>query len=85
MKTVINLLIVGVLFVGANHIEHNYTMKDCEVVEATKTGALIVDGCGETWYVEDEGFAVGQMVDLRINDNGTPHSGDDEIRKVIIK
>ena len=85
MKTAINLLIVGILIVGGSHIEHNYTMKDCKVIEATETGALFEDGCGETWYVEDEGFAVGQLVDLRINDNGTPQIDDDEIRKVVIK
>ena len=77
------MLLVG-MFCGASYYEHNYTRQDCVVVEASPTGAIFEDRCGFTWYWEEEGFEVGDVVDLKMYDNcSSAYIDDDEIKKVI--
>lgn len=86
MTKVITIIMAIGLFAGATHYEHNYTLKDCRVTEATATGAMIVDSKGWGWYYEGEGFEVGQTVDLKMHDNFTNADNEDDIiKKVIIK
>ena len=61
---------------------HNYTMKNCVVTEATETGCLIVDENGEGWYLEGEGFEVGEIVELEMHDNFTEDIYDDVLENV---
>ena len=81
MKKVAVLLAIIVL---GGYIECNYTREDCVVVEASPTGAVFEDKCGFTWYWEEEGFEVGDVVDLKMYNNGTNNCiDDDEIKKVV--
>ena len=74
------MLLVG-MFCGASYYEHNYTRKDCVVVEASPTGAIFEDKCGFTWYVDCEGYEVGDKADLKMYNNCTNNCiDDDEVR-----
>ena len=74
------MLLVG-MFCGASYYEHNYTRQDCVVVEASPTGAIFEDGCGFTWYVDCEGYEVGDKADLKMYNNCTNNCiDDDEVR-----
>lgn len=78
MKKVVVLL---VMFALGGYIECNYTREDCVVIEATETGAIFEDKCGFTWYVDCEGYEVGDKADLKMYNNGTNNCiDDDEIR-----
>ena len=74
------MLLVG-MFCGASYYEHNYIRKDCVVVEASPTGAIFEDKCGFTWYVDCEGYEVGDKADLKMYNNHTDNCiDDDEVR-----
>lgn len=77
---VVGMLLVG-MFCGASYYEHNYTREDCVVIEASSTGAIFKDKCGFTWYVECEGYQVGDRADLKMYNNCTNNCiDDDEVR-----
>ena len=77
------MLLVG-MFCGASYYEHNYTRQDCVVVEASPTGAIFEDKCGFTWYVDCEGYEVGDKADLKMYDNGTvSYIDDDEVKDLV--
>ena len=64
--------------------ECNYTRYNCVVVEASPTGAIFEDQCGFTWYVECEGYQVGDKADLKMYNNGTNNCiDDDEIKELV--
>ena len=82
-KLLIAVLVVSGL-IGVYHFENNYTRKDCVAVEATETGVIFKDQCGFTWYWEEEGFEVGDVVDMKMHTNYTMNNiDDDEIKKVV--
>ena len=77
------MLLVG-MFCGASYYGHNYTREDCVVVEASPTGAIFEDKCGFTWYVDCEGYEVGDKADLKMYDNGTvSYIDDDEVKDLV--
>ena len=76
-----NLLVVAIILglcCTVGYIEYNYTRHDCVVVEASPTGAIFEDECGFTWYVECEGYQVGDKADLKMYNNGTDSCIDDD-------
>lgn len=80
------LLLIG--FVGACHVEHNYTRKECAVIAATDTGAIFEDACGWQWYweyEEGEQFKVGEVANLKMHDNFTSAYIDDDVIKKVVK
>ena len=77
------MLLIG-MFCGASYYEHNYTRQDCVVVEASPTGAIFEDKCGFTWYVDCEGYEVGDKAALKMYDNGTvSYIDDDEVKDLV--
>lgn len=84
MKKVLTVVLIVGLFCVAGYVECNYTRQDCVVVEATETGAIFVDKCGFTWYVECEGYQVGDVADLKMYNNHTDNCiTDDEVRDLV--
>ena len=80
---IVGILLVG-MFCGASYYEHNYTREDCVVIEASPTGAIFEDKCGFTWYVECEGYKVGDEADLKMYDNCTvSYIDDDEVKDLV--
>ena len=80
-----NVLVAIIVLLGmycvVGYIECNYTRQDCVVVEATETGAIFEDKCGFTWYVDCEGYEVGDKADLKMYNNHTDNCiDDDEVR-----
>ena len=80
-----NVLVAIMVLLGmycvVGYIECNYTRQDCVVVEATETGAIFEDKCGFTWYVDCEGYEVGDKADLKMYNNHTDNCiDDDEVR-----
>ena len=74
------MVLLGMYYV-VGYIECNYTRQDCVVVEATETGAIFEDKCGFTWYVDCEGYEVGDKADLKMYNNHTDNCiDDDEVR-----
>ena len=78
------MLLVG-MFCGASYYEHNYTRHYCVVVESNPTGAIFEDKCGFTWYVECEGYKVGDVADLKMYDNCTASRVDDDEIKGLVR
>ena len=86
IKKIMYVVVVVVVLVGVLYKEHNYTMTDCIVTEATSTGCMIVDGMEQQWYYEGEGFAVGDVVTLEMYDNwSSAYLADDVIKEVVIQ
>ena len=84
MRNVLVIMLLVGMFCGASYYEHNYTRHDCVVVEATETGATFADKCGFTWYVDCEGYEVGDKADLKMYDNGTvSYIDDDEVKELV--
>ena len=83
-------IIVLVLFVSAfysvSYYEHNYTRKDCKVVQSCDGIATIEDGTGNYWDYMDSSLKVGDYVDLKMFDNlSSANIEDDIITKVVVK
>ncbi len=80
---IIGILLIGI-FCTTLYYEHNYTRRDCVVIEASPVGAIFEDKCGFTWVIKDGGYEIGQIVDLKMHDNCTnTYIYDDVIKKVI--
>lgn len=79
------LIICALCFVG--YYEHNYTRKDCEIIQVNNGIVTFEDKCGLCWNWEiepNEYFEIGECVDLKMYDNcSSGYVHDDEITKVI--
>ena len=86
MKNIlIATLIVGALC-GAGYYEHNYTRKDCEVIQIDNGWATIQDKGGFTWDYKNGNLNVGDVVDLKMHDNNTiSYIYDDIIKTVVVQ
>lgn len=89
MKKIASLMVVvifiGMLF-GVGYIEHNYTRRDCVVINSTDEGIMVEDTAGYTWYCEGVSYPVGTRVDLKMYDNITSAWIDDDIiKKVVVR
>ena len=83
-----NLLVVVLLvclYCVIGWYECNYTRTNCVVVEASPTGAIFEDKCGFTWYVECEGYEVGDRAHLKMYNNGTNNCIDDDEVKGLVR
>lgn len=84
-------ILVGALLVAmfgvVGYVEHNYTRKDCEVIQINDGIVTFEDKCGFVWdwkIKENEYFEIGDFVDLRMNDHcSNSYVHDDEITKII--
>ena len=84
MKRILTLLVLISLVGVAGYIEHNYTRDYCVAVEVTDTGVIFEDQCGYTWYWEEEGFEIGDVVDLKMYDNcSSAYIDDDVITRIV--
>ena len=83
-KTVLIGIILFAICCIANHYEHNYTRKDCQVVAVNGDTVSIKDGCGFIWEYNSNDLYMDDIVDLRMNDScSTGYVFDDTITKVI--
>ena len=73
------------LFGGASYYEHNYTRKDCKVTKVNDSYATIVDQCGFAWKYDSNGLQVGDIVDLKMEDNFTNSYVFDDVIKQVVK
>ena len=82
-NVVIGLLLLASLGI-CSYVEHNYTRKYCIVTDVTAQGIEVEDQGGELWFYETkEKFAVGDVVNLKMNDNCTStYIYDDTIKSV---
>lgn len=84
MKKAIVIILIIVMFLAVSYAEHRYTREDCVAIYTNACGVIFEDKSGFTWVWEEQGFEVGDVVDLKMHDNLT--SGDiydDIIVKVI--
>lgn len=85
---VVSLILVGLLAFGC-YCEHNYTRENCEIIQICDGIATFEDKRGNRWdwkIEQNEYFEVGEVVDLRMNDNSSVDNiEDDVIRKVVFK
>lgn len=85
VKVLLVALFVGV-FCAVGYLEHNYTRRDCVVIESTDDGIMVEDTAGYTWYYEGVSYPVGTRVDLKMYDNVTSAWIDDDvIKKVVVR
>jgi hypothetical protein len=84
MKKIIVIGLILGAYCAAGWYESHYTRKDCVAIQVSPTGAILEDKCGFTWYVEEEGFEVGDIADIKMHNNFTHDCiDDDEILKVV--
>lgn len=84
-KNVLVVVLLLAMYCGASWYECNYTRHDCVVVEASPTGAIFEDKCGFTWYVECEGYQVGDKAHLKMFNNHTDNCIDDDEVKDLVR
>ena len=61
----------------------NYTRKDCKVVKVIGNDVYVVDASGNEWMFNGKGYRVGDIVDLKMNENGTPNNIKDDTIKAV--
>lgn len=61
----------------------NYTRKGCKVVEVIGNDVYVVDASGNEWVFKGKGYRVGDIVDLKMNENGTPNNIKDDTIKAV--
>ena len=82
---VVGILLIS-LFLGGNYLEHKYTRENCVVVEVNGKITTFEDSQGNLWDAYCDGFAVGDVVDLKMNDACTTNTlDDDEVLDIIKK
>ena len=85
-KVLVGVLLIAMVSV-VGYVEHNYTRRDCEVIQINDGFVTFEDKCGFTWdweIKENEYFEVGDFVDLRMNDRcSDSYVHDDKITKII--
>ena len=87
MKKIIIIIITIVLCGACSYYEHNYTRGNCKIVQINDGILTIEDFGGNYWdiYKPNSGFQVGDIVVLKMHDNLTPHTIEDDIIKGIIQ
>ena len=55
-----------------------YTREGCKVVNVIGNDVYVVDTCGNRWSFEGNGYKVGQLVDLRMDNAGTDSTIEDD-------
>ena len=81
IKTMLIIVIMICLYIAVDHLGNRYILTGT-VTEATETGCLIVDENGEGWYWEEEGWSVGDNVEMTMHTRETQTIYDDEMLKV---
>lgn len=86
MKNILTaILTIGVLC-GVNYYDHNYTRKNCEVVQIDDGLVTVEDVSGFIWDFKGNGFEVGDVVDLKMHDSNTSaYIGDDVVKNVVLR
>ena len=75
--------VVMLVFILQMAFGWDYTRKDCKVTSIVGNTVYVVDAGGRQWSFEGHGYKVGEKVDLRMDDNGTPdYIADDTIKAV---
>lgn len=87
MKNFIITMLLISCFSGVSHYEHNYIRKNCKITQINDGIATIEDKCGFywDWEIETDDLKVGDVVNLKMNDNNTINYIDDDIITKIIK
>lgn len=85
MKNILITVLLTTCVCGVNHFEHNYTRETCEVVKINNGIATIEDKCGYHWKYADSNLKVGDIVDLKMNDNCTVSNIEDDVITKIVK
>ena len=87
MKKILVIVLLACLFCVGCYFDHNYTRKDCRVIQINDGIVRFEDVCGRWWDWEiepDEYFEIGEFVDLKMNDNNTENFiEDDEITEIV--
>lgn len=86
MKKILTvILVVGAIY-GACYYEHNYTRKECEVIQVNDGVVTVEDSCGFVWDFKGNELKVGDIVDLKMYDNSTStYINDDIVKDVVLR
>ena len=89
MKKILFVMLT-ILFVtmlcGLSYYEHNYTREECKVIQINDGWATIEDKCGFVWDYDCDGLKIGDIVDLKMEDNfSSAYIGDDVIKEIVKK
>ena len=85
MKNFIITLLLIIMLVSVSHYEHNYTRKNCKVININGSTATIEDEGAFIWDAITNAVKIGDIVNLKMNDNNTINYIDDDIITKIIK
>lgn len=84
MKGIIITVLLVSAFSGASYYEHNYTRKDCEVIQVNDGCVSAKDKCGYVWEFKGNEFKVGDKVDLKMYDSLTSSCVTDDVVKGVV-
>lgn len=83
MKEAISgILVVIIMFAAAGiggYVEHNYTLKDCEVIKVYQDKTVVEDQSGNLWEFVSNNYTPGVYVDLKMHTNFTHETFTDDI------
>jgi hypothetical protein len=83
MKKMVIIIALMLAVVGANFVDTHYTRENCEVVSYIEDVVVVEDQQGHHWSFKGEGYEVGELVDLKMNTNGTDsYIADDIVEEV---
>ena len=83
-KMMVIVTLIG-LFVCGSYYERYYTKDNCEVIDIVDGTAYIEDCCGFCWKYEATDLAVGDVVDLKMDNYGTVSCIDDDVIKKVVR
>ena len=83
MKETIGGILAAITIFAAvgigGYVEHNYTLKDCEVVRVYQDKTVVEDQAGNLWEFVSNDYTPGVHIDLKMHTNFTHETFTDDI------
>ena len=85
MKNILVVVLAVSVLCGVSHHEHNYTRKDCKVIQVNDGYVTVEDKCGMSWDFKGNEFEVGDKVELKMYDSLTTSCATDDVVKGVVR
>ena len=79
IRGILLVIVLGAIIAWAGYEEHNYTLKDCEVVRVYQDKTVVEDQSGHLWEFISNDYTPGVHVDLKMHTNFTHETFTDDI------
>lgn len=79
IRGILVVIVLGAIIAWAGYEEHNYTLKDCEVVRVYQDKTVVEDQSGNLWEFISNDYTPGAHVELKMHTNFTHETFTDDI------